>query len=695
MFCVCLFFNLISSYLISCVAGSFLILLVAFFGLIVLNMEILSLFTSINSTNILICSILNFIISFCIFKKAKSDFLKPDIDIKRIINSVKLDKILLFLSIAFVIFLILTFFLSFLTTTVEPDSQTYHFIRAYNFFKFHSLNHFETNDVRALIMPINSEIIYAWIYTLTQKLYGYALLSYISLLFAIGAIWAIFSKFKFAYRKRLYAIFLFCSFPALIVQLTSLQTDVIVGTFVLISFYLLIKNDLKINIYFSSLALALAFGIKSTGVICSFGFFIGILLYQKFIDGKINYKKNIIFFLFLVCNFIIFSSYNYILNFIQFHNFLSNAPALTGHAFWGGFKGYISNIINFIFQSFDTTGFKWGFYLNEKAFLVKNLVLKILNIPNGIGTNVEQVNVNIFTDEHCVGFGVLGFLVFLPLLIKSMFSPIFSKNKRVILTAIFALIFILNILILSCSVAYMVYSIRFIVAFFVVSSLILINAYKKTGIMRLIVLFFAMYYLILIPTSIRRVPFYRIIFELSEVKFNMEKYVEDYFRGKIVEVCPSLNIIYDDLTNKFKNEKNIAVFKLNQTSMLYLTTLEKEGRRIDFKNPASMNNDELKKYDLVVLETDIQNDNTFNLEDIQINYKLKNGKVIFNLNDKLNCYYEAVKHTKNDEPKITNRTCFTYQYMDKNKDFKLELIKDVQLEEIINSKIYYFKNIKH
>ena len=132
----------------------------------------------------------------------------------------------------------------------------------------------------------------------------------------ICSIWSIFEKFKYSYRKRLFVIFILSSFPAIILQLPSLQTDLIVGGLVICAFALYLDK----SFFFSSLAIALAMGTKSTGVICALSFIILIILYEKLIEKRKDFKNIKNFFVFLTINFLIFSSYNYILNFIQFHH---------------------------------------------------------------------------------------------------------------------------------------------------------------------------------------------------------------------------------------------------------------------------------------------------------------------------------------------------------------------------------------
>ena len=173
MFLVAILSNLISSYFIASIFGNFLIIFIAFFALIVLNIELLSLFSAIKETNILILSIINLVITSFFFFYKKTKPIKINFDFKRLLNSFLLDKHLILLLIGFIILILVSLYLAIIMPVMEPDSQTYHFIRAYEFLKQGSLAHFETNDVRALIMPINSEIIYTWMLAFKRNFYGF------------------------------------------------------------------------------------------------------------------------------------------------------------------------------------------------------------------------------------------------------------------------------------------------------------------------------------------------------------------------------------------------------------------------------------------------------------------------------------------------------------------------------------------
>lgn len=692
MFITAIISNLISSYLIASIFGNFLIIFIAFFALIVLNMEILSLFGVINELNLFVFSIINLIIAFLFFKFKKAKPLKFKFDFNRLKNALLLDKSLIILSIAFFTMLLINLFLALVMPVLEPDSQTYHFLRAYEFVSQGSLAHFETNDIRALIMPINSEILYSWLFAFKKNFHGYGVVSFCAFVLAICSMWSVFEKFKYSFRKRLYAIFILSSLSSIIIQMPSLQTDLLVGSLLLCAFTLFIRK----SIYFSSLSLALAMGVKSTGIIAVFAFFVLIILHEILIEKDKKIFKVKSFALYLILNFLIFSSYNYFLNFLHFHNPLANHAALIGHKFWGGFKGYIANLTHFAFQSLDFTGFKWGYYLNNEILNIKEQFFNFLHINSQLGCNVEQDNVNIITDEQTVGFGVLGFLVFLPMIFISFFRYFLNKNKKTILCFIFALAFLINILILARAAAYMVYSIRFVVAFVVLSSVVLISVYKKKSLIKPIVLFFCLFYMFLIPFHNKRMPFWLVYTNLKKVDFNLDKFENLCYENKVISVFEMSPVVLKTIKEKYPDKKNIAIIKGLTSSLLYLKKLEKEGYNIDFLNPGTITNEKIEKYDLIILENKMQNDNVFNPSDIVKKYKIVGENVIFESDNNFNCFY--VYHEKDEklqESDAVERICFTYQHIIKNKNLKVDYTESLEIKELKEKiNLYYFINKK-
>ena len=691
MFIGAIVLNLLSSYFLASIFGNFLIIFIAFFALVVLNMEILSLFSAIKELNVFIFSVANFLVTFAYFKFKNIIPLKFKFDFVRLKNAFLLDKSLVVLLFAFIVLLLVSLFLALVMPVVEPDSQTYHFLRAYEFVAQGSLKHFETNDIRALVMPINSEIVYSWLLLFKKNFHGYGIVSFCAYILALCSMWSVFEEFKFAWRKRIFAIFLFSSFSAVILQIPSLQTDLLVGSLLICAFALFIKN----SIYFSSLSLALAMGTKSTGVIAVLAFFVLIIFYEVYIEKNKQLNKTKKFALILPLNFFIFSSYNYFLNLIHFHNPFSNRASYLGHMFWGGFEGYIANLVHFLFQSLDFTGFKWGFYLNPTIFELKRAFFDFIHVNPQMGCNVPQQIVNIFTDEQTVGFGILGFLVFLPTVCVSIFKSCFNKNKKTILVCILAVAFLINMLVLARAVAYMVFSIRFIVAFVCLSAIILVGVYKKRSFLKPIFFIFCLFYMLLIPISNKRMHFKAIYTNLKAANFNLEIFENNYYEGKVAPVLELAPSIYETIIKKYSDKKNIAISKTLISSILYLKKLEYKGYNIDFINPGVLTDKKLKNYDLIVLEGTVQNDNVFNPEDIDKKYHMEGNKIIFDSNKNYNCYYtySSVSGGGIYLEDAIERSCFTQAYLVQKENLKLDYTKSVDLKEFKeNVKLFYFVN---
>lgn len=692
MFFGAIILNLLSSYFLASTFGNLLIIFVAFFALIVLNIEILSLFSAINKLNAFIFSIINFIVTFSYFKFKKIEPLKPKFDFKRLLNSLFLDKSLVILSVAFILLISISLFLALVMPVLEPDSQTYHFLRAYEFTAQGSLKHFDTNDIRALVMPINSEIIYSWLLLFKKNFHGYGIVSFCAFILTICSAWSIFEKFKFAWRKRIFAIFLFSSLSAIIIQIPSLQTDLLVGSFLICAFALFIKN----SIYFSSLCLALVMGIKSTGVVAVLAFFVSIVLYELLIEKNKKLDKTKKFAIFLPINFLIFSSYNYFLNLAHFHSPLSNHTSFLGHRFWGGLEGYIANLVHFFFQSLDFTGFMWGYYLNSQIFELKTAFFNFIHINPQIGCNVPQQIVNIFTDEQTVGFGILGFLVFMPTIFISIFNFFRNKNKKTIILFIFAIAFLVNMLTIARAVAYMVFSVRFVVAFVCFSCVVLVSVYKKRSFLKPIFVLFCLFYMLFIPLNNKRMVFDVVYKSLKNANYNLNKFENDCYTGKVIRVLELAPIIHNTIKEKYSDKKNIAILKTLSSSILYLKKLEYEGYNVDFVNAGTLTDEKLEKYDLIILEGIIQNDNVFNPEDIDKKYHMEGNNIIFDSHKNYNCYYTYA----NDNPKqevyvedAIERTCFTQIYMSQKKNLKLDYTQKTTLRDFERSpELFYYIN---
>ena len=202
MFFISLLMVFISSYFMACVFSPkdennnpksvypFLYLLLIMFAQVVLTMEILSLFSSIKETNVLIMNSLFLIAGSLLWFKNKKPLYIPKIKetFTQILKGLKRDKILMIMAFGFVFFIITVILLDLFLPVNGADALTYHLNRASYWMFQGNLNHFTISDDRNLVMPINSEILYLWNILFFKNdigLYFIAFIGYIGVIFSI------------------------------------------------------------------------------------------------------------------------------------------------------------------------------------------------------------------------------------------------------------------------------------------------------------------------------------------------------------------------------------------------------------------------------------------------------------------------------------------------------------------------------
>ena len=629
-----IFQSLISFFLAS-IFNLSVIFFISFFAFVILNIEILSLFKGISGQNILILTILEFlIVGFIWFKNKKipstSNFKGFLIELK---NSLLADKSLLVLFLFWVFCITISFILALLSPVNEPDAQGYHALRSLFWAKDGFISHFEIADIRCHSMPINSELFYVWILSLSKNDLGFGLLQFFSYFLLIISSFKIMEFYEIDFNKRIWSILIFSSFAGVISQISSTQTDLLVGSLLTTSFYLILefKKQNKLNfLYFASLSMAISFGVKSTGIIAS----IPLLIWYIFILRKEFIK----YFLFLILNFSIFSSYNYILNLINYSSPLGSKSALLGHGFWGGFGAIVANFIRYIFQFFDFSGFTLGFYINKFLLSAQAAAIEFFNIPRDLGENVGLNFTNISMTEQVLGFGILGFLVFLP----SSIIGFFNKKLR-----IFSIIFWAMILTLSFSIAYMIYSIRFIVTFVAFSiPLISLTYFKKMNLYKFFIILFAIFYLGYASLFLSQRPMYHLKKEFQ--KTPDIKLIQNKMRDLNYKFYPSFNEAYtmkSAVQPICKNNSKIAIFASNGY-MLYSTKFLEFNNscKIDTLNILHIRNYDLSNYDYIITQKNLpQHIEVINANDIK-NPLTPSNKAI--------CYYEGFDYKR--RPRLLN-----------------------------------------
>ena len=627
-------FQSLISFFLASIFNLSVLFFISFFSFVILNIEILSLFKVISGQNILILTFVELLIISFIWLKKKNlpSVLKFKGFLLELKNAFKSDKSLLLLTLALIFMLFISFLLSFMPPN-EADASSYHCLRSLFWASDGFISHFEVADIRCHSMPINSELFYVWILSLSKNDLGFGLLQFFSYFLLIISSFKIMEFYEIDFNKRIWSILIFSSLAGVISQISSTQTDLLVGSLLTTSFYLILefKKQNKLSfLYFASLSMAISFGVKSTGVIAS----IPLLIWYIFILRKEFIK----YFLFLILNFSIFSSYNYILNLINYSSPLGAKSALLGHGFWGGFGAIIANFIRYIFQFFDFSGFTIGFYINKFLLSAQAGAIEFLGIERDLGENVGLNFTNISMTEQVLGFGILGFLVFLPASIVGFF------NKKL---RIFSIIFWAMIFCLSFSIAYMIYSIRFIVTFVAFSiPLISLTYFKKMNPYKFLIILFAIFYLGYASLFLSQRPMYHLKKEFQ--KTPDIKLIQNKMRDLNYKFYPSFNEAYtmkSAVQSICKNNSKIAIFASNGY-MLYSTKfLEFNNNcKIDTLNILHIREYDLSKYDYIITQKNLpQHVEVINANDIK-NPLTPSNKAI--------CYYEGFDYQR--RPRLLN-----------------------------------------
>ena len=131
--------------------------------------------------------------------------------------------------------------------------------------------------------------------------------------------------------------------------------------------------------------------------------------------------------------------------------------------------------------------------------------------------------------------------------------------------------------------------------------------------------------------------------------------------------------ILNTLETKYPNKKNIGIIKSSLSTALYLKSLIYKGYVIDFLNCDNLSKERLKKYDLIILENEFQDTDTFRAQDVDPQYVKTENALEFKDPKALNCFYNYPSHLNNpyiDE--ATEKICFTLEFIKQNNLLKLD-----------------------
>jgi len=573
---------------------------------IIISVEVLSLFKAITRINIQIIQfvfLIIFTIIWTIFNKPKPKLLDTN-SIKNIFSAIKEDKFLMILSFGLCFSALISFYIGISTSTNIDDDMAYHLPRICQWIQNHSFAHFQTNDVRQLQFPINSEILYLWSMLQLKSDVLIKLVEYIAYFVSLFVLYNFLDLNKVSEKQKLWAVFMLASLPLIIIESSSLQTNVLVGCLAFTAIYLFlysIVESRKIPLIFSGISLAIAVGVKTTAVfllpIIAFTFLIISIkeLGTKFYKPLLTYMA-----LFTIC-FIILALPNYLLNYFDFQNPLGMGAFLSVHKNTG-FDVFIANIIRYLTALFDFSGIKQAEIISPYVIHLKNTLLHLSHIPveKGVLFNSDIYKTNTKIHEQLSLFGILGFLVLLPYSIRSLYLSIFKKDREHLYINLCGAFFILYILILSAAMNYMTEMNRYLASVAIISSPIFIFTYfDKTKIAKVLLCLIMIFNFLVIPTNIISRPFFKIIKAQREKGFIRAHNDFMYTRsGNIGFFRPEKELI-QETTKLIPNGSAIGLIT-DFDENLYPIYTPKKNYRIMIITDLYTNKEELLKNDYLI-----------------------------------------------------------------------------------------------
>ncbi len=670
------------------------ILLIAF-AQIVFTIEALSLFNAISKFGILTINALIFILAMWFWNKKGRPLAKPQIKkfFKQVFYAIQKDKTLAIMGIGLIFFICVTIFLCAYCPIINYDGLSYRISRALVWASQGSLAHFDVGDDRNINMAINIDILYTWFFSFVPRNLFLGFFSFAGYILGSAALFSFLELCGFCMQKRLWAVFLFSAIAGVITEASGCESDLIIGALALTALTLFLqaaKKNILTPLYFSSLAICLAIGAKTSA------FFVVPTLALLFIFILLKYQKEKfwkytgLFFLLSFINFVIFAAYNYVLNFIEFGYFVGSIDTQNWHKMRGGIRGYISGLVRHLILLIDFTGFKYGLYIEKYVFNIQNYLLTTMHIPldlNVLASNDDVLNFSI--NDSKIGGGVIGTLVLLPCAIFAIIKAIFyNKTFQTKLLGACGCGLFLCIATMSACVGFMLYSSRFTITFLILAAPVLVYSYIKSNknIIKYILLFWVMSYLVVISTHIWSRHFIALSKEINKGLSTRQIRTahlcsQDYHFDKERQMffCNLRSILY-----RLPKTSTIGVFSGIGENIAILKFMENDGYKIDFMLVEKIHKYNLNKYDyLLFTDNLISSSYIIDKKGILENYSIIDNKLHFIDENKAQCVF---MDTIND-------TLITQDTNIKNKT--LHLTCNIPMQSLVNNGFRPYIKVSH
>ncbi|MBN1304716.1 MAG: glycosyltransferase family 39 protein [Anaerolineales bacterium] len=346
------------------------------------------------------------------------------------------------LAVGAVIFYSINAILILIVPPNNNDSLAVHLARVGYWLQHGSFEPWPTNTIMQLVYPINAQVQILWtvLFTQSDRLAGFV--QWMAVPFSMLAIYGLARFLGWKKQASIFAALIWATLPQILLQSTSTQNDLVVTGFFVTSIYFLfqgLESNSSSALALSGAGLGLAVGIKQSAfyLIPGLAIFLVILL----IKNREMYTWPIL--TWIGCSFfsfILLGSYIYIVNTIEYRNPFGPQEFIRRAVVNEDFSLYnqtVLKISRWSYQMLDPIGLPApvnGYFTRGKA-KAANVIFTALDIPVESEIGVDQYPSNQFVltehplvQEDVAWFGPLGYLLFLPVVIRQAIIGIRQKH---------------------------------------------------------------------------------------------------------------------------------------------------------------------------------------------------------------------------------------------------------------------------
>lgn len=649
------------------------------FANIVFTFEFLSLFSGISKINVLIVNFIIGFVSIVYWVINNGPIIKFNFKaiLNKIVQVIKLDKTIALLLCGFIFACIVSLFLIAIIPGIDIDSTTYRVVRAMFWIAHGNLNHFPIAEARVLMFPINSEILYAWFMLFLNNDNFLFIFNFCGLGFFLTVLYGLLSEITISLRRKLWVILVVASIPFIILRYTGLDTGLLITGLALGTIYLYIRylKDEKESLgYMSALALALGVGTKTTMILLLPALILWFIWYSWYCKQRVFYKPLLRFSLYFILNFLLFSAYNYISNYINYGHFISSLNIALIHTNSDGFFSTFSNLFRYVFDFFSFPEFLWSANLSSIFIYFRDSILTLLNANVGFGRTHAVYNyIPHSVSSASAALGFFGPLLFIPMYIVAIKNSILFKNRKQLLLVSLLYLFLVTVVIMSYKLAFMSYNIRFLITFALLTTPIIFYAYsKRYHWYKLIITLIAFVYMVALSINITLYPLKQIVKvindgasisllrKITECSFYKEDLNIHKYKVRDIACRVQENI------KKYNPKNRILYFSSSADSIMPILRLMFEGYTIETALASEIDNVNLDDYNIIIIRDNYQASSTnFSFQSIDhegnaynqgilCNYWSFNKSFIKNLSNEYQLFDESRCHFTRKFFKIHN-----------------------------------------